>query len=57
MPAAVIVIGSTAARVNTNHRETGSTVPDGRFDVRRTWRQLARSEDDPLDVRVAMRGL
>src|SRR6266536_6279287 len=43
--AAVIVMGSTDARVSTNHRDTGSMCPGGGLLVRSTWRQLRRSWD------------
>ena len=40
MRAAVRVIGSTAARVSTSQRETGSSVPSGGLLVANTVRQL-----------------
>ena len=45
MAAAVIVMGSTDARVSTSQRETASTRPAGGLLVRNTWRQLPRSRD------------
>src|SRR5882762_8635756 len=49
MAAAVIVIGSTDARVITSQRDKASTRPAGGLLVRNAYRQLARSRD-----RVAM---
>jgi predicted 2-oxoglutarate/Fe(II)-dependent dioxygenase YbiX len=53
----VIVIGSTAARVSTNQRDTPSTCPGGGFVVRNTYAQFRTRLDGRAGALVAMAGI